>query len=131
MFVRLPQKMLVGDLLWFSVAEDYLKVRIKKKRLEDKMCMSNFINDSSVLVNTHESIRNKLLQGDLLRNTLYHSSDKDPIYVRFYFLPKACSWLCHVSVRPSISDCGYYTENASSILDYYFKSLVQEVKSYI
>ena len=93
--------------------------------------MSNFINDSSVLVNTHESIRNKLLQGDLLRNTLYHSSDKDPIYVRCYFLPKACSWLCHVSVRPSISDCGYYTENASSILDYYFKSLVQEVKSYI
>ena len=151
-----------------------------------------FPNDANVLANTHESIRRKLLQGDLSRNALYHSLNKDPIYVRCYFPPKVHKWLYNVSVWSSISDwllywkcvcviiyfwlwllywkcvciiiyfwlwllywkcvcviiyfwlviilkmclcdhlflIGYYTEKASSFLDYFFKSLVKEFKSY-
>ena len=33
--------------------------------------------------------------------------------------------------RPVISNCGCYTENISSFLDYHFEPLAQKVKSYI
>ena len=33
--------------------------------------------------------------------------------------------------RPVISNCGYYTENISSFLDFHLQPLAREVKSYI
>ena len=33
--------------------------------------------------------------------------------------------------RPVISNCGYYTENISSFLDFHLQPLAKEVKSYI
>ena len=33
--------------------------------------------------------------------------------------------------RPVISNCGFYTENISSFLDFYLQPLAQKVKSYI
>ena len=76
--------------------EDYLKEPLKKLKEED--VYEQFPNDSNVLANTYESIRRKLLQSDLSRNALYHSSNKDPIYVRCYFPPKVHKWLYNVSV---------------------------------
>ena len=33
--------------------------------------------------------------------------------------------------RPVISNCGHYTENISSFLDFHLQPLAREVKSYI
>ena len=46
-------------------------------------------------------------------------------------LPKIHKRLHDVSGRPVISNCGYYTENISSCLDYHLQPLAQKVKSYI
>ena len=56
---------------------------------------------------------------------------KDPKFARFYLLPKIHKRLHDVSGRPVISNCGYYTENISSFLDYHLQPLAQKVKSYI
>ena len=50
---------------------------------------------------------------------------------RFYLLPKIHKRLHNVPGRPVISNCGYYTENISSFLDYYLKPLAKKVESYI
>ena len=46
-------------------------------------------------------------------------------------LPKIHKRLHDVPGRPAISNCGYYTENISSFLDYHLQPLAQQVKSYI
>ena len=56
---------------------------------------------------------------------------KDPRFERFYLLPKIHKQLHDVPGRPVISNCGYYTENISAVLDFYVKSLAQTVKLYI
>ena len=50
---------------------------------------------------------------------------------RFYLLPKIHKRLHNVPGRPVISNCGYYTENISSFLDYHLKPLAKKVESYI
>ena len=57
--------------------------------------------------------------------------NKNPKFARFYLLPKIHKWLHNVPDRPVISNCGYYTENISSVLDYHFQPLTKKVKSYI
>ena len=46
-------------------------------------------------------------------------------------LPKIHKRLHDVPGRPVISNCGYYTENISSFLDFNLQPLAREVKSYI
>ena len=46
-------------------------------------------------------------------------------------LPKIHKRLHDAPGRPVISNCGYYTENISSFLDYHLQPLAQKVKSYI
>ena len=46
-------------------------------------------------------------------------------------LPKIHKPLHNVPGKPVISNCGYYTENQSSFLDYNLQPLAQKVKSYI
>ena len=46
-------------------------------------------------------------------------------------LPKIHKGLNNVPGRPVISNCGYYTENISTLLDFHLQPLAQAVKSYI
>ena len=57
--------------------------------------------------------------------------NKDPKFARFYLLPKIHKRLHNVPGRPVISNCGYYTENISSFLDYHLQPLAKKVESYI
>ena len=56
---------------------------------------------------------------------------KVPKFARFYLLPKIHKWLDDVPGRPVFSNCGYYTENISSFLEYHLYPLAHKVKSYI
>ena len=71
------------------------------------------------------------LRGDLSMDTLDYFLVKDPTFARFYLLPKIHKQLHDVPGRPVIPNCGYYTENISSFLDYHLQPLAQRVKSYI
>ena len=53
---------------------------------------------------------------------------KDAKFARFYLLPKIHKRLYNV---PVISNCGYYTENISSFLDFHLQPIAKKVKSYI
>ena len=64
-------------------------------------------------------------------DTLNYFIVEDPKFARFYLLPKIDKRLHNVPGRPVISNCGFYTENISSFLDYYLQPLAQKVKSYI
>ena len=89
-------------------------------------------NDSSALANTLIKALEKIyLQGDLSKDTLDYFLVKDPKFARFYLLPKIHKRLHDVPGRPVISNCGYYTKNISSFLDYHLQPLAQKVKSYI
>ena len=61
------------------------------------------------------------LRGDLATDTLDYFLVKDPKFARFYLLPKTHKRLHDVPGRPVISNCGYYTENISSFLDYHLQ----------
>ena len=65
------------------------------------------------------------------KDTLDYFSVKDPKFARFYLLPKIHKRLHDVPGKPVISNCGYFTENISSFLDYHLQPLAQKVKSYI
>ena len=56
---------------------------------------------------------------------------EDPKFARFYLLPKINKRLHNVPGRLVISNCGFYTEDISSFLDYHLEPLAQKVKSYI
>ena len=89
-------------------------------------------DDPSALVNTlMKELEKILLRGDLSKDTLDYFLVKDPKFARFYLLPKIHKRLHDVPGRPVISNCGYYTENISSFLDYHLQPLAQKVKSYI
>ena len=53
------------------------------------------------------------------------------MFARFYLLPKVHKQLHDVPGRPVISNCGFYTENISPLLDFHLQPLAQKVKSYI
>ena len=89
-------------------------------------------DDPSVLANTLIKALEKIrLRRDLSKDTLDYFLVKDPKFARFYLLPKIHKRLHDVPGRPVISNCGYYTENISSFLDYHLQPLTQKVKSYI
>ena len=56
---------------------------------------------------------------------------KDPKFARFYLLPKTHKRLHDVPGRSVISNCGYYTENISSFLDFHLQPFARKVKSCI
>ena len=58
-------------------------------------------------------------------------SYKEYKFARFYLLPKIHKRLYDVPRRPVISNCGFYTENISSFLDFHLQPLSQKVKSNI
>ena len=110
--------------------EDYLKEAYKQ--LEDREVYEEVPNDPSVLVNTIIKALEKIrLRGDLSSDTLNYFVVEDPKFARFYLLPEIHKRLHNVPGRPVISNCGFYTENISSFLDYHFQPLAQKVKSYI
>ena len=110
--------------------EDYLKEA--SKQLEDKEVYLEVPNDSSALVSTILKFLEKIRKrGDLSQDTLNYFLVKDPKFARFYLLPKVHKRLYDVPVRPVISNCGFYTKNISSFLDFHLQPLAQKVKSYI
>ena len=110
--------------------EDYLKETYRQ--LNDKEVYEQVPDDPSVLANTLMKALEKIrLRGDLSKDTLDYFLVKDPKFARFYLLPKIHKRLHDVPGRPVISNCGYYTENISSFLDYHLQPLAQKVKSYI
>ena len=110
--------------------EDYIKEATKQ--LEDKEVYMEVPNDSSALVSTiFKSLEKIRKRGDLSQDTLNYFLVKDPKFARFYLLPKIHKRLHDVPGRPVISNCGFYTENISSFLDFHLQPLAQKVKSYI
>ena len=108
--------------------EDYLKEAYRQ--LDDKEVYEQLSDDSSVLANILMKALEKIrLRGDLPKDTLDYFLVKDPKFARFYLLPKIHKRLHDVPGRPVISNCGYYTENISSFLDYHLQPLAQKVKS--
>ena len=75
-----------------------------------------------------EKIRKR---GDLSQDTFNYLLVKEPKFVRFYLLPKIHKRLYDVPGRPVISNCGFCTENISSLLDFHLQPLAQKVKLYI
>ena len=110
--------------------EDYLKEAYKQ--LDDREMYEEVPNDSNVLIYTIRKDLEKIgLCGDLSSDTLNYFFVKDPKFARFYLLPKIHKRLHDVPGRPVISNCGFYTENISSFLDYHLQPLAHRVKSYI
>ena len=110
--------------------EDYLKKAYRQH--DDKEVYEQVPHDPSALANTLiEALEKIRLWGDLSEDTLDYVLVKDPKFARFYLLPKIHKRLHDMPGRPVISNCGYYTENKSAVLDYHLQPLVQKVKSYI
>ena len=110
--------------------EDYIKEATKQ--LEDKEVYMEVSNHWSALVSTiFKSLEKIRKRGDLSQDTLNYFLVKDPKFARFYLLPKIHKRLYDVPGRPVISNCGFYTENISSFLDFHLQLLAQKVKSNI
>ena len=71
------------------------------------------------------------LRGDLSSDNLNSFLVKDPNFSRFYLLPKTHKRLHDIHGRPVISNCGFYSENISTYLDYHLQPLAQGGKFYI
>ena len=110
--------------------DDYIKEA--EEQLGDKDIYEKVCNDPGPLISTiHEAIEKIRKRGDLNADTIKYFMVKDPKFARFYLLPKIHKRLHDVPGRPVISNCGYYTENISSFLDFHLQPLAREVKSYI
>ena len=117
-----------GVVVWDR--EDYLKE--EHKQLSDEEVYEEVTNDLSTLKNTIFNALNKIrARGDLSADNLEYFFNKDPKFARFSVLPKIHKRLHNVPGRPAISNCGYYTENISSFLDYHLQPLAKKVESYI
>ena len=79
----------------------------------------------------HNTLENICKRGDVCTDTLNYFFSKDAKFVRFYLLPKIHKRLYNVPGRPVISNCGYYTENIFSFLDFHVQPIAKNVKSYI
>ena len=110
--------------------DDYIKEA--EKQLGDQEIYEEVCNDPEPLISTiHNTIEKIRLRGDLSADTIKYFMVKDPKFACFYLLPKIHKRLYDVPGRPVISNCGYYTENISSFLDFHLQPLAREVKSYI
>ena len=109
--------------------KDYLK---EHKQFSDEEVCEEVTNDPTALESTIFTALNKIrARGDLSADNLEYFFNKDPKFARFYLLPKIHKRLHNVPGRPVISNCGYYTQNISSFLDYYLQPLAKKVESYI
>ena len=110
--------------------EDYVKEA--ENQLGDTNIYEEVPNDAeplmNIILNTLENIRKR---GDVCTDTLNYFLIKDVKFARFYLLPKIHKRLSNVPGRPVISNCGYYTENISSFLDFHLQPIAKKVKSYI
>ena len=110
--------------------DDYIKEA--EKQLGDKEIYEEVCNDPEPIISTiHNAIEKIRLRGDLSADTIKYFMVKDPKFGSFYLLPKIHKQLHDIPGRPVISNCGYYTENISSFLDFHLQPLAREVKSYI
>ena len=92
-----------------------------------KSVYEEVINDTSTLESTIFNALSKIrARGDLSADNLGYFFNKDPKFARFYLLPKIHKRLHNVPGRPVISNCGYYTENISSFLDYHLQPLAKK-----
>ena len=108
--------------------DDYIKEA--EKQLGDKEIYEEVCNDLEPLISTiHNAIEKIRLRGDLSADAIKYFMVKDSKFARFYLLPKIHKRLHDVPGRPVISNCGYYTENISSFLDFHLQPLAREVKS--
>ena len=64
-------------------------------------------------------------------NALNYFVVEDPKFARFLLLSKIRKRLHNVPGRPVISNCSFYTQDISLLLDYHLQPLAQKVKSYI
>ena len=86
---------------------------------EGKIFM-RWCNDPGTLISTiHKAIEKSRKKSDLNADTIKYFMVKDTTFARFYLLPKIHKRLHDVPGRPVISNCGYYTENISSFLDFH------------
>ena len=114
--------------VWYK--DDYIKEA--EGQLRDKDIYEEVCNDPGPLINTiHEAIEKIRESGDLNADTIKYFLVKDPKLAPFYLPPKIYKRLHDVPVCPVISNCGYYTENLSSFLDFHLQPLAREVKSHI
>ena len=74
-----------------------------------------------------ENIRKR----DVCTDTLNYFIIKYAKFARFYLLPNIHKRIYNVQGRLIISNCGYYTENISSLLDFHLQPIVKKVKLYI
>ena len=110
--------------------DDYIKEA--EKQLGDKEIYEEVCNDLEPIISTiHNAIEKIRLRGDLSADTIKYFMVEDPKFGSFYLLPKIHKRLHDIPGRPVISNCGYYTENISSFLDFHLQPLAREVKSYI
>ena len=110
--------------------DDYIKEA--EEQLGNKDIYEEVCNDPRTLISTiHEAIEKIRKRGGLNADTVKYFMVKYPKFARFYLLPKIHKRLHDVLGRPVISNCGYYTENISSFLDFHLQPLTREVKSYI
>ena len=65
------------------------------------------------------------------QDTVNYFLVEDPKFARFYLLPKIHKRLYDVPGSPVISNCGFYTENISSFLDFHLQPFAQKVQWYI
>ena len=108
--------------------DDYIKE--DEKQIVDKDTYEEVCNDIKTLISAiHKAIEKTRKRGDLNADVIKHFMVKDPKFARFHLLPKIHKQLHDVPSRHVISNCGYYTENISSFLDFHLQSLAQEAKS--
>ena len=117
-----------GSAVVFWDSDDYIKEA--ENQLGDKNIHEEVYNDPGPLINTiHEAIEKNCKRGDLNADTIKYFMVKDLKFACFYLLPKI--QLQDVPGCLVISNCGYYTENISSFLDFHLQPLAREVKPYI
>ena len=102
------------------------------KQLSDKEVFEEITNDPSTLESTiFNALNNIMARGDQFADNLEYFFNKDPKFAIFYLIRKIHKWLHNVPDRPVVSNCGYYTENISSFLDYHLQPLAKKAESYI
>ena len=95
--------------------EDYIKV--VGKQLGDNDVYEEVTDDSEPLINTIHRTKEKLAKEVIWKKeTIKHFEVEDPIFARFYLLPKIHKQLNNVPVRPVTCNCVYYMENISATL---------------
>ena len=89
-------------------------------------------DDLESLISTiHRTIEKIKKRGDFKKETIKYFEVEEPIFPRFYQLPKRHKRLNNVPGRSVTSNCGYYMQIISAFLDFHLQPLAQAVKSYI